>query len=156
MNMKLLATTVISLTLLATASVKAQDIEITPNGSRAPLSVSAQNFTGGVKVDPLFGVHDRTNLTVGNVTFAPGARTAWHSHPAGQILIVTSGAGWIQEWGGEKRDIKPGDVVWIPPGVKHWHGATETSEMSHIAIQEMIDGKNAEWMEEVTDAQYDR
>jgi quercetin dioxygenase-like cupin family protein len=88
------------------------------------------------------------------VTFAPGARTAWHSHPAGQILIVTSDFGWVQEWNGEKHQIRPGDVIWTPPGVKHWHGATAANGMTHIAIQENVDGKNVVWMEPVTAEQY--
>jgi quercetin dioxygenase-like cupin family protein len=95
-----------------------------------------------------------TRVTVGHVTFAPGARTAWHTHPAGQILIVTYGTGWIQQWGAERREIKPGDVVWIPPGVKHWHGGTATNGMSHMAIQEMVDGRNVDWLEKVSDEQY--
>jgi quercetin dioxygenase-like cupin family protein len=114
----------------------------------------AQYFTGSVRVDPLFAATDQTRVTVGHVTFEPGARTAWHTHPAGQILIVTSGTGWVQEWGSEKQEIKPGDVVWIPSGVKHWHGATATNGMSHIAIQEIVDGRNVDWMEKVTEEQY--
>ena len=92
--------------------------------------------------------------TGGHVTFEPGARSAWHTHPAGQILIVTSGVGWVQEWNGDKREIRPGDVIWTPPGVKHWHGATATNEMSHVAIQELVDGRNVDWMEDVSDEQY--
>lgn len=88
------------------------------------------------------------------MTFDAGARSAWHTHPLGQTLIVTAGTGWTQEWGGEKQVIKPGDVVWCPPSVKHWHGATATTGMSHIAIQEVLDGKNVEWMEHVSDEQY--
>jgi quercetin dioxygenase-like cupin family protein len=92
--------------------------------------------------------------TGGLVTFAPGARSAWHTHPAGQILIVTAGTGWVQEEGGEKREIKPGDVIWTPPGVKHWHGATATTSMSHIAITNMVDGWNVDWLEKVSQDQY--
>jgi quercetin dioxygenase-like cupin family protein len=88
------------------------------------------------------------------VTFEPGARSAWHTHPLGQTLIVTSGVGWVQEWGGETREMKAGDVVSIPPGIKHWHGASATTGMSHIAIQEALDGKNVQWMGKVTDEQY--
>ena len=98
-------------------------------------------------MDPLFAATDHTRATGGHVTFEPGARTAWHTHPAGQTLIVTSGIGWVQQWGGEKREIRPGDVIWTPPGVKHWHGATATNGMSHIAIQEQVDGKVVDWME---------
>jgi quercetin dioxygenase-like cupin family protein len=129
-------------------------IEVTPNGSRPSARGSAQNFTGFVVIDPLFGATGHTRVTGGHVTFEPGARTAWHSHPAGQTLIVTSGTGWVQDWGGERREIKPGDVIWIPPGVKHWHGATATKGMSHIAVQEMVDGSNVDWMEQVSDQQY--
>ena len=95
-----------------------------------------------------------TRATGGHVTFEPGARSAWHTHPAGQILIVTSGVGWVQEWEGEKREIRPGDVIWTPPGVKHWHGATATNGMSHIAIQDAVDGKNVDWLEKVGEEQY--
>lgn len=90
------------------------------------------------------------------MTFEPGSRAAWHTHPAGQVLIVTFGAGWVQEWGQPKREIKTGDVVWIEPGVKHWHGATDTTGMSHLAITEMVGGKNVDWMEKVTDEQFAR
>jgi quercetin dioxygenase-like cupin family protein len=116
----------------------------------------AEYFTGSVIVDPLFSANEHTPATGGHVTFAPGARSAWHTHPAGQILIVTSGTGWVQDEGGEKREIKPGDVIWTPPGVKHWHGATATTAMSHIAITNMLDGKNVDWMEKVSDEQYGR
>ncbi len=105
-------------------------------------------------VEPLFAAKDSMPSTGGLVSFEPGARSAWHTHPAGQILIVTSGTGWVQEEGGEKREIKPGDVIWAPPGVKHWHGATASTPMSHIAISNMLGGKNVEWLEKVTDDQY--
>jgi quercetin dioxygenase-like cupin family protein len=107
-----------------------------------------------VVLDPLFGTTEHTHATGDHVTFAPGARTAWHTHPAGQTLIVTTGTGWVQEWGGAKHEIKPGDVVWIPPGVKHWHGATASTLMRHIAITEMVDGNTVEWLEHVGDEQY--
>jgi quercetin dioxygenase-like cupin family protein len=152
--MRQLIATAISLALLAAAPADAQSIKITPNGSQPSARGPLQNFTGSVVIDPLFGVNDHTRASAGQVTFEPGARTAWHSHPAGQTLIVTSGTGWIQEWGGEKREIKTGDVVWIRPGVKHWHGATATNGMRHIAIQEYVDGKNVDWMEKVSDDQY--
>ena len=103
---------------------------------------------------PLFGATAHTRASGGHVTFEPGARSAWHTHPAGQTLIVTSGVGWVQEWGGVKREIRPGDVVWTPPGVKHWHGAAATSGMSHIAITNVVGGKNVDWMEKVSDEQY--
>ena len=131
-------------------------IEIKPNGSRPSAKGPAHNFTGSVVIDPLFDASAHTHATGGLVTFEPGARTAWHTHPAGQTLIVTSGTGWVQESGGERRQIQPGDVVWIPPGQKHWHGATATTSMTHIAIQEYLDGKNVEWMEKVSDEQYRR
>ena len=105
-------------------------------------------------MDPQFGALDQSRVSAGHVMFEPGARSAWHTHPAGQILIVTSGTGWVQEWNGQKREIKPGDVIWTPPGVRHWHGATATNAMSHLAIQESVDGKNVEWMEQVSDDQY--
>jgi quercetin dioxygenase-like cupin family protein len=107
-----------------------------------------------VRVDPLFAAVEPSRVSGGHVTFEPGARSAWHTHPAGQILIVTSGLGWVQEWGGPKQEIRPGDVVRIAPGVKHWHGASATTGMTHIAIQEAVDGKNVDWMEQVSDEQY--
>jgi len=145
---------VMSLAMLVAAAVHAQHIEITTGASRPSVSGAAQNFTGTVFVDPLFAATDHTRATGGQVTFTPGARTAWHSHPAGQVLIVTSGLAWVQEWNGEKREITPGDVIWTPPGVKHWHGATATTGMTHIAIQENVGGKNVEWREPVSDEQY--
>ncbi len=152
--MKQIIATAISLALLAAATANAQNMEITPNGSRPSAKGAAENFTGSVVLTPLFGAAAHTRATGGQVTFEPGARSAWHTHPAGQILIVTSGVGWVQEWNGEKREIRPGDVIWTPPGVKHWHGATATNGMSHIAVQELVDGKNVDWMEKVSDEQY--
>ncbi len=129
-------------------------IEIKPNGSRPSGRGQAHNFTGSVVIDPLFDASAHTHATGGLVTFEPGARTAWHTHPAGQTLIVTSGTGWVQESGGERRQIQPGDVIWIPPNVKHWHGATTTNRMSHIAITNMLDGRNVDWLEQVSDVEY--
>jgi quercetin dioxygenase-like cupin family protein len=129
-------------------------IEIKPNGSRPSGRGPAHNFTGSVVIDPLFDASAHTHATGGLVTFEPGARTAWHTHPAGQTLIVTSGTGWVQESGGERRQIQPGDVIWIPPNVKHWHGATTTNRMSHIAITNMVDGRNVDWLEQVSDVEY--
>ena len=129
-------------------------IEIKPNGSRPSGRGPAHNFTGSVVIDPLFEASEHTHATGGLVTFEPGARTAWHTHPAGQTLIVTSGTGWVQESGGERRQIQPGDVIWIPPNVKHWHGATTTNRMSHIAITNMVDGRNVDWLEQVSDVEY--
>jgi len=111
-------------------------------------------FTGAVRVDPLFSPPDPARVAGALVTFEPGARTAWHTHPLGQTIIVTSGLGWAAREGGPVEEIRPGDVVWFPPGEKHWHGATATTGMSHIAIQERLDGKAVEWLEHVSDAQY--
>jgi quercetin dioxygenase-like cupin family protein len=115
---------------------------------------SATYFTGSVQVQPLFGAHDQSAMTGGQVTFAPGARSAWHTHPRGQILIVTDGTGWVQQWGGPTQVMRKGDVVWIPAGVKHWHGATSTSSVTHLALQEEVNGKNVNWLEKVSDEQY--
>ena len=131
-----------------------QRIEIKPNRSRPSAKGPVHNFTGSVVIDPLFDASAHTHATGGFVTFEPGARTAWHTHPAGQTLIVTSGTGWVQESGGERRQIQPGDVIWIPPNVKHWHGATTTNRMSHIAITNMLDGRNVDWLEQVSDLEY--
>jgi quercetin dioxygenase-like cupin family protein len=107
-----------------------------------------------VQVQQLFPSHDPARTSGGRVTFEPGARSAWHTHPLGQILIVMDGTGWIQQWGGPIEEIRKGDVIWIPPGVKHWHGATPTTAMTHIAIQEQLNGKAVKWLEKVTDEQY--
>jgi quercetin dioxygenase-like cupin family protein len=144
----------ISFALVGTASASSQRSEYSPNGSRASARGAPEYFTGAVIVEPLFGAKETMPSTGGLVTFEPGARSAWHTHPAGQVLIVTSGAGWVQEEGGEKREIKPGDVIWTPPRVKHWHGATATNSMSHIAITNMFNGKNVDWLEKVSDEQY--
>jgi quercetin dioxygenase-like cupin family protein len=152
--MKQLVPTAISLALLAAAPADAQSIEITPNGSRPSARGPAQNFTGSVVVDPLFAATDHRRATGGHVTFEPGARTAWHSHPLGQTLIVTAGRGRVQSWGGPIEEMRPGDVIWFAPGEKHWHGATPTTAMTHMAIQERLDGKTADWMEKVSDEQY--
>ena len=111
-------------------------------------------FTGTVRIDPLFPVTPPARAAGNAVTFEPGARTAWHTHPLGQTLIVTAGAGRGQRWGGPIEDIRPGDVVWFEPGEKHWHGASATTAMTHIAIQEALDGKSVEWLEHVTNDQY--
>lgn len=131
-----------------------QRITITRSGSLSSSQVSAEYFTGSVKIDTLFTAHEPSRTTGGRVTFKPGARTAWHSHPLGQTLIVTAGTGRIQQWGGPIEEIRQGDVVRIPPGVKHWHGAAPNSAMTHIAIQESLDGKTADWQEKVSDEQY--
>jgi quercetin dioxygenase-like cupin family protein len=131
-----------------------QMIKITRSDSLHSNNGSAQYFTGSVQVQELFPASDPSRTSGGKVTFAPGARSAWHTHPLGQILIVTDGTGWIQEWGGAIEEIRKGDVIWIPAGVKHWHGATPTTAMTHIAVQEALNGKAVEWMEKVTDEQY--
>jgi 4-carboxymuconolactone decarboxylase len=129
-------------------------ISITRSGSQPSVRAPAEHFTGSARVDPLFRAQHPSRASGSFVTFEPGARTAWHSHPVGQTLIVTAGAGWIQQWGGPIQEIRQGDVVWFPPSVKHWHGATATTAMTHIAIGEHFDGKTVEWMEKVTDEQY--
>ena len=123
-------------------------------GTQASTKGPAEWFTGTVRIDSMFDRTDPARVGGGVVTFEPGARTAWHTHPLGQTLIVTSGCGWVQQEGGPVEEIRPGDVVWFPPGVKHWHGATATTAMTHINIHEKLDGKAVDWMEKVTDEQY--
>ena len=162
--MKRLAATVMSLALLASAcahanqagaasgseapavaaSADALTITITRSGSQPSRKAPAEYFTGAVRLDPLFPARDPSRASGSYVTFEPGTRSAWHTHPLGQILIVTAGTGWVQQEGGEKQEIRPGDVIWTPPGVKHWHGTTATNGMTHIAVQESLDGKNVE------------
>ena len=129
-------------------------MEIKRSASQPSGKGPADYFTGVVRIDPLFQAPDPALVQGASVTFEPGARTAWHTHPLGQTLIVTSGCGWVQRLGGPVEEIRPGDVVWFPPGEKHWHGATATTAMAHIAIQERADGKTVDWMEHVTDEQY--
>ena len=129
-------------------------MEIKRSGSQPSGKGPAEYFTGTVRVDPLFSAPAPARVLSLSVTFEPRARTAWHAHPLGQTLIVTAGCGRVQRWGGPIEEIRPGDVVWIPPGEKHWHGAATTTAMTHIAIQEQLDGKLADWMEQVTDEQY--
>ena len=129
-------------------------MEIKRSGSQPSVKGAAEYFTGTVRVDPLFNPSTPARAFGASVTFEPGARTAWHTHPLGQTLIVTAGCGRAQRWGGPIEEIRPGDVVWIPPGEKHWHGATPTTAMAHIAIQEQLDGKAVDWMEQVGDEQY--
>jgi quercetin dioxygenase-like cupin family protein len=124
------------------------------SGSQPSTKGSVEYFTGTVRVDPLFQAEEPARVTGASVTFEPGARTAWHTHPLGQTPIVTAGCGLAQRRGGPIEQIRPGDVVWIPPGEKHWHGATATTAMTHTAIQERLDGKTADWMEKVSDEQY--
>ncbi len=131
-------------------------MEIKRVGSQASAKGPSEWFTGTVRIDPLFQAPDPARVQCASVTFEPGARSAWHRHPLGQTLIVTAGCGWIQREGGPVEDIRPGDVVWTSPGEKHWHGATPTTAMTHIAIQEALDGKVVEWLEKVADEQYRR
>jgi quercetin dioxygenase-like cupin family protein len=131
-------------------------MEIKRAGSQPSSKGPSDWFTGSVRIDPLFEAPDPALVAGASVTFEPGARTAWHTHPLGQTLFVTAGSGWVQRQGGPVEEIRPGDVVWFPPGEKHWHGATSTTGMTHIAIQEKLNGKVVEWMEHVTDEQYRR
>ncbi len=149
--------TVLAAAAIGAASVmpaQADNIEIRTNGTTPAVIGTAANFTGQAIISPLYPSTAMTQVSTGLVNFAPGARTVWHTHPAGQLLIVTAGQGWVQEDGKERRIINPGDAVWIPAGVKHWHGATATSPMAHIAVSYMKDGKNVDWLETVSDQQY--
>lgn len=132
------------------------EIEIIRNGATPSGTGSADWFTGSVRIEPLWQPKAPARVAVANVTFEPGARTAWHTHPLGQTLIVTAGLGWVQRDGGPVEEIRPGDVVWFPPGLKHWHGATPTTALTHIAVQEQLNGKAVDWLEHVSDAQYRR
>jgi quercetin dioxygenase-like cupin family protein len=151
-----------SLALLASASSQMEDATaqakpsqtVTRAGSQSSTKGPAEHFTGNVRVDPLFAANESAPYSGGSVTFEPGARSNWHTHPAGQRLIVTHGVGRTQEWGGPIVEIRAGDHIWCPPGVKHWHGASPTAPMTHIALTGTRDGKNVEWMEKVTDEQY--
>jgi quercetin dioxygenase-like cupin family protein len=129
-------------------------MEITRAGAKSSAKGPADWFTGIVRIDPLFNPFDAARVQGASVTFEPGARTAWHTHPLGQTLVVTAGFGRAQREGGAVEEIRPGDVVWFAPGEKHWHGASPTTAMTHIAIQEVKDGKVVDWMEKVTDQQY--
>jgi quercetin dioxygenase-like cupin family protein len=131
-------------------------MEIKRSGSQPSARGSAEYFTGTVRIDPLMSPSEPARVAGASVTFEPGARTAWHTHPLGQTLIVTAGCGRVQREGGPVEEIRPGDVVWFAPGEKHWHGATPTTAMTHIAIQERLGGSPVTWMEHVTDEQYGR
>ena len=131
-------------------------MKIKRSGSQSSTKGPAEYFTGPVRVDPLFEAPELARVRGASVTFEPGARTAWHIHPLGQTLIVTSGLGWAQSEGGEVEEIRAGDVIWFAPNEKHWHGATPTTAMAHIAIQEALNGKAVEWMEQVSAEQYQR
>lgn len=156
--MKFAFMTVASLVLAASTALAQSDqmITVTRVGSQPSATGAAENFTGSVRVDSRFKGGGDARISGATVTFEPGARTAWHIHPLGQTLIVTAGVGLVQHWDGPMQEIRPGDTVWIPPGVKHWHGASATVGMSHIAIAEALDGKAVEWMEKVSDEQYRR
>ena len=132
------------------------DMKIQRAGSQPSVKGPSEWFTGTVRIDPLFQPNDPARATGASVTFEPGARTAWHTHPLGQTLIVTAGVGRVQREGGPIEEIRPGDVVWFPPGLKHWHGAAPTTAMTHIAIHEQLNGKMVDWMDKVTDEQYSR
>jgi quercetin dioxygenase-like cupin family protein len=129
-------------------------LEISHNASRPARAGPAETFTGEVRVKPLFDPNSSRNFSSAEVSFTPCARTAWHTHPAGQTLIVTSGSGWVQEWGAQRHEIEAGDVIWTEPDVKHWHGGTVDTAMTHIAIQGLVDGAPVTWMEHITDEQY--
>ena len=151
---------IFALALAAAVAAQAQtttpagEISIARNGTQPSSQGPAANFTGAVRVDPLLQPKGSSRSAAAHVTFEPGARSAWHSHPLGQTLIVTAGVGRVQRWGGKVEEIRPGDVVWTPPGVKHWHGAAPTVAMTHIATQEAEDGKVVQWMDKVSDEQY--
>jgi quercetin dioxygenase-like cupin family protein len=129
-------------------------MEIKRAGSQPSGKGPADYFTGVVRIDPLHSAPDPARVAVASVTFEPGARTAWHTHPLGQTLVVTAGCGRVQRWGGTVEEIRPGDVIWFAPGEKHWHGAAPATAVTHIAIQERLDGKTVEWLEHVSDEQY--
>jgi quercetin dioxygenase-like cupin family protein len=131
-------------------------MEITRVGSQPSTKGPEDWFTGAVRIDYLFAANEWRRGAAANVTFEPGARTAWHTHPLGQTLLITAGIGWVQKEGGPVEEVHPGDIVWFNPNERHWHGATVTNGMTHIAIQENLDGKMVEWMEKVTDQQYNR
>lgn len=150
--MKLITVTTLALVLAASAS--AQEMVINRAADQASMKSPTRHFTGNVRVASLFAERAPLTSSAGSVTFEPGARSAWHRHPAGQYLIVTSGVGRVQQSGGKVEEIRAGDVVWTPPGVKHWHGAAPTTSMTHIALQDKIGGKNVDWLEKVTDEQY--
>ena len=129
-------------------------MEIRRSGSQASGKGPAEYFSGAVRIDPIIEAPAPARVRAASVTFEPGARTAWHTHPLGQTLVVTAGCGWVQREAGPIEEIRPGDVVWFSPGEKHWHGATSTNAMTHIALAEALNGKSVDWMEHVTDAQY--
>lgn len=155
MKKKLLAAAIaLNAGLSAASATELAPITVARVGSQPSTAGSDQYFTGSVRVDSRFQAAAPARVGGGVVTFEPGARTAWHTHPLGQTLIVTAGLGRVQKWGDAVQEIRPGDVVWIPPGVKHWHGASSTVGMSHVAIAESLDGTTVKWMEQVSKEQY--
>ncbi|MEG3136115.1 cupin domain-containing protein [Rouxiella sp. T17] len=156
--MNILATTAVVMSMLSplalAESENKMNLKITASGSQPSQAGPESYFTGKVRVDAPFSGSGEARIGGATVTFEPGARTAWHTHPLGQTLIVTLGRGWLQEEGGEIREINQGDTVWIPAGVKHWHGASPENAMTHIAIAESLNGSPVEWLEKVTDEQY--
>ena len=162
-NLKLAAVTILSLLLVppanaraqVTTAVDSQTMRISRRAERPAQPGPAAYFTGTVRVTPLFDATPSSRVSGASVTFEPGARSAWHTHPLGQRLIVTAGTGRAQRWGGPVEELRQGDVIWTPPGVKHWHGAGPSTSMTHTAIQEAVDGRNVVWLEKVSDAQYE-
>ena len=160
MQIRLLKTVLCAATLQAAAAGAAQPQataevqKITRAGSQASIAGPAEFFTGQARIDPVWPADTHINTSGALVTFEPGARSAWHTHPAGQQLVVMAGAGLVQEWGKAIQELRAGDVVWCPPGVKHWHGASAHAAMTHLAVTGTLDGKNVNWMEKVTDEQY--
>jgi quercetin dioxygenase-like cupin family protein len=140
----------------SSSETRSETMDIKRNGSQPSRKGPAEYFTGAVRIDPLFSAPAPARVGAACVTFEPGARTAWHTHPLGQTLIVLSGLGWVQREGGPVEEVRPGDVVWFPPGLKHWHGASPTTGMTHIAVQESLDGKVVDWLEQVSAEQYRR
>lgn len=139
---------------MTTNQHRSEIMQITRIGSQPSRKGPEDYFSGTVRIDPLFQASEPARVGGASVTFEPGARTAWHTHPLGQTLIVTAGCGWVQREDGPVEEIRPGDVIWFPPGVKHWHGATPTTAVTHIAVQETLEGRNVDWLEKVSDAQY--
>jgi quercetin dioxygenase-like cupin family protein len=148
------ATSLPAQSLSQATSTGSQTMDIKRSGSQPSRKGPAEYFTGTVRIDPLFQALEPSRVGGGSVTFEPGARTAWHTHPLGQTLIIIAGAGWVQREGGAIEEVHPGDVVWFPAGLKHWHGATPTTAMTHIAITESLNGKNVDWLEKVSHEQY--
>jgi quercetin dioxygenase-like cupin family protein len=161
---KILPAMILSLVLLTStipfeglsliAEAKEESMTITRSGSQPSSKGSSEYFTGNVRIEPLFSENESAPYSGAYVTFQPGARTAWHTHPTGQRLVITEGVGWVQVWGDPIEEVREGDVVWFPPGVKHWHGASPSKAMTHMALTGVLNGKNAEWMEKVSDKQY--